>query len=80
MWRSVGPCIDDISSYARDMADTFSKVELCSFATKGDNIIRQRGGLYPALVSFQESEMRNRPDQLQFAKENSEPPPPIQSA
>ena len=38
-------------------------------------MVRQCGGLYPAMREFQEDEMRPRADQLTFAHENRELPP-----
>ena len=48
----------------------FRKEGLCALATSGDRISHQCGGLYPALVDFQESEMRTRSDQLVFSNES----------
>ena len=70
MWRSAGPCTADISSYASDVGEAFPETGMCSLSNAGGSIIRQSGGLYPALVDFQECEMRNRADQLVFARGN----------
>ena len=41
MWRTVGPCADEISSFSLDEA--FSKAELRSLANKGGGVIQQSG-------------------------------------
>ena len=70
MWRPLGPCRDRILSYLGDVPDSYSKEGICALAIAGNQLIRQCGGVYPALVEFQENEMRMHADQLNFATEN----------
>ena len=70
MWRSLGPCRDSILSYLNGVSDIYSNDGICALAIKGGQLIRQCGGVYPALVEFQENEMRTHADQLNFPTEN----------
>ena len=72
VWRSQGPCRTLINTYVEDLPDTFSPDSLCALAAKGDQLIDQCGGVYPALVEFQESQMRRHTDQLAFAFEHKD--------
>lgn len=56
--------------YTDDTSDTINLMELCDLASNGDLLIRQCGGLYPAMRGFQEEEMRPHADQLAFAHGN----------
>ena len=59
MWRTAGPCAEEVSSYASAMGETFSESQFCSLAHQGgDKIVRQGGCLYPALANVLECEMR----------------------
>ena len=70
MWRTTGPCREEVLSYADDITEVFSKEGLFASATHGDQLIHQRGRLYPALMGYRESEMRANSDQIIFADEN----------
>lgn len=62
-------------SYADNTPECFSKEEMCNLAPRGDSVIQSCGGLYPALVEYQESEMRLNANQMSFATENRNLPP-----
>ena len=70
MWRTVGQCAEEITSYGVDIGEADSTSEICSLGNKGGDVFRQSAGLYPALVNLQECEMRSRHDQIEFAHEN----------
>ena len=70
-WRTAGPCAENITKYAQNLDAVFSEEKLRSLAREGDILIRQCGGLYPALAAFQESEMRAPNEQLDFAHEHA---------
>ena len=57
------------------MGAVYSHPELRPLSRKGDFIIQQRGGLYPALVNFQECEIRDHVGWVDFDHENHELPP-----
>ena len=63
----MGPCRNGILSYLEDTTDDYSKESLCALAANGDRLIDQCGGVYPALVEFQENQMRLHNEQLNFA-------------
>ena len=70
VWRPQGPCRNLVLSYTDDLPDTYNKDDLCALAVKGDQLIRQCGGAYPALMESQGSQMRKHNDQMIFASEH----------
>ena len=72
MWRSQGPCRHLVGSYTDDLPGRYTKDDLCALAVKGDQLIQQRGGVYPALVEFQENQMRKHNGQMGFASEHKD--------
>ena len=75
MWRSQGPCRHLAQSYTDDLPGVYTRDDLCALAVKGDQLIQHCGGLYPALVEFQEDQMRKYESQMVFAFEHKNMPP-----
>ena len=70
MWRSMGPIRDLVATYVDELPDAYNNENLRELATRGDHLIRSRGGVYPALVGFRENQMRSHVGQLDFATEH----------
>ena len=70
IWRTAGPVTAEVASYGAVLAGTFPQSQFFALAGQGDTIIRQSGGMYPALMNVKEREMRNYAERLGIAREN----------
>ena len=66
-WRQCGPLAECSSRYFEGVQTGFSLDGLQGLALRGDSLIRELGGLYPALCALQEDKFRLMNDQVDFA-------------
>ena len=66
-WRSDGPLNECSTRYFEEVQQEFTVDGLQELALRGDCLIQQLGGLYPALCALQEDKFRDMADQVDFA-------------
>ena len=72
VWRTIVPGTKESANYAPGLETKFPAKELIELAHRGDSLVRNDGGLYPAIASVQELELRGMHSQLDFVQQHKD--------